>query len=49
MIHKILRTMRKKANLTQGELSIEDFQKLMRILDEVEDVSNIYHNVENYE
>lgn len=28
---------------------LEDFQKLMRILDEVEDVSNIYHNVENYE
>lgn len=25
---------------------LEDFQKLMRILEEVEDVTNIYHNVE---
>ncbi len=34
-----------KVTLTGSDL--EDFQKLMRILDEVEDVTNIYHNVEN--
>ena len=33
-----------KITLTGEEL--EDFQKLMRILEEVEDVTNIYHNVE---
>ncbi len=32
-----------KVTLTNEEL--EDFQKLMHILDEVEDVTNIYHNV----
>ncbi len=32
-----------KVSLSKEEL--EEFQKLMRILDEVEDVTNIYHNV----
>lgn len=32
-----------KVTLTNDEL--EDFQKLLRILDDVEDVTNIYHNV----
>lgn len=32
-----------KVTLTPEEL--EDFQKLLRILDDVEDVTNIYHNV----
>ena len=38
-----------KDKVTLEATDLEDFQKLMRILDEVEDVSNIYHNVENYE
>jgi YebC/PmpR family DNA-binding regulatory protein len=34
-----------KDKVTLNNEELEDFQKLMRILDEVEDVTNIYHNV----
>lgn len=36
-----------KDKVTLSGSDLEDFQKLMRILDDVEDVTNIYHNVEN--
>lgn len=36
-----------KDKVTLAKEEVEDFQKLIRILEEVEDVTNIYHNVEN--
>ncbi len=34
-----------KDKVTLSNEEMEDFQKLMRILDDVEDVTNVYHNV----